>query len=314
VKNKQGVYKLYAGEAEGIMPDATFAVYGNRDLDGEPLGYVQPVPPSQNLKGTEATQRAFTICQNKPDSAAFSLESKMGYAIQTDAGTAFTVRFFLDLEPEHKAVFEKAREELREKYPWSRQVEFLERREDNPDLVVTAQGQCAIFEIMDSDCRQAGLTYIPFTNTRIEDYPILRVLRAAGHFFFHLRRASKHSSYHTLSANVDIKCHKLTYQTIPVPGSMRRVLLPVDDNTSLIKDGVLMLPSNEDRLYGYNVTSKFDDGGLYAALFYFDMSSLSICKSFAPIMKTCTPIHHSSVLSTQSSPKRWKRVFHSPGR
>jgi hypothetical protein len=208
------------------------------------------------------------------------------------------------LEPEHKAVFERAQERLRTKYAWSPQVEFVKSREDDPDLVVTAVGSLAIFEIMDPDCRQAGQMHIPVLDIPFEDRLILRILRAAAHFYFHLHRTSKHSSYRVLSANVDLKCHKLVYQDIQIPGSTEQVLLPVDDQTSLIEDGVLVLPSDEDKLYGYSVTSKFDDGGLYAALFYFDMSDLSICKS---IRDTAFVAYSDAHIAQYYLPNRAKR-------
>jgi hypothetical protein len=155
---------------------------------------------------------------------------------------------------------------------------------------------------MDPECQKYGLTHMPFKNTVIDSANALRVLRAIADFYFHLRRASKHSSYRLLSANVNVKCHNLIYTINPASSSLKKVLMPADSNTSLIQGGVLRVPSSEDTTYGFNITSNFDEG-LYAAMFYFDMSDLSICRlpCFSIFISSSDLCAHSPILFTKPS-------------
>jgi hypothetical protein len=267
----KGTYILDASEAGGIELGCTFAVYPTRNIKGEPLGHIR----------TSDFENGKTNCKRKAGSKKFDMPSLgVAFAIQVDSGSSFRARLFLDLSDEHKAIFEKAQTEMQTNFANGRQVEFASSPDDDPELIVTAEEGNAVFEITDKKCRENGLTHIYYKDTPITYNDILRVLRAIADFFFHLRRSSKEALYQLLANNINIKCHELVPNNVLVSRRLTVAYNPAMEETSFIDAGELRVEASEKTKYGFSITSEIEDTGLYAAMFYFDMSDLSIRAHF----------------------------------
>ncbi len=128
---------------------------------------------------------------------------------------------------------------------------LVESRDDEPDLVVSADGNVVHFEIMDKLCRQHGLTRMPFV-ADIDDLDALRrILQRSAHFYWYLRHSSKGSP---LARKVALECMKLK-ETGEYTDDLEQVLMPDPDDNNLNVGSVIMVDTNEEATYGFKITN-----------------------------------------------------------
>jgi hypothetical protein len=154
---------------------------------------------------------------------------------------------------------------------------ILRLEENEPaDLILHFEGgergnlSWVSFEPMDSTCQDYGLKRIPHA-APLEVQPIYFVLASAARFHWHL----SHSSSQEKLA-VTFKCTKLGEDTSkPYEYTNKPILVPQGDN--LVKAGEITVDLDDRPSvgYGFKITNNCEYP-LYAALFYFDMSDLSI--------------------------------------
>ncbi|PBK59436.1 hypothetical protein ARMSODRAFT_1027392 [Armillaria solidipes] len=238
-----GQYIVEAGEAHGITKGAEFVVFADRTMTSE-IGTV-----------VASSITAFT--------------TTLGLA--RDRASAFLL-----IEPDERllGVFKKMADETQ---AGKRGFRLVNSRDDEPDLVVAADGDVVHFEIMDELCRQHGLTRMPF-EVKIDDADAIhRILQSSADFYWHLHRSNKRNP---LTGKVTLECMKLK-GTGEYTKDLREVLKPDFNGENLNVGGVIMVDVDEDAIYGFQVTNT-TSVPLYVSMFYFDVSDLSISSYYQP--------------------------------
>ncbi|KAG6907735.1 hypothetical protein DXG01_007593 [Tephrocybe rancida] len=150
---------------------------------------------------------------------------------------------------------------------------------DQPELVLRVRQNMVQFEVMDQTCRDNGLTRMPFkvNDVSINGPYLLSILRSAADFYWQLRHSSNKKG--SLAGKVLLECLELersgsllddlTHPHIPKTGGKNLI----ESNTITIEDA--RGDELDSRRYGYRITNK-SDYAFCVALFYFDMSDLSI--------------------------------------
>ena len=238
------------GTARGISLGAEFEVYQNQD-SGHPLGIVivrELSPFSATLYAKESR---------------FALEGD-GVALQTGAGTEDVLRIHVADEG-LKALVKK----IERANPSHRIIQLVER--DQAEFGMALEDGKVVFDIFDPLVTKYGLTRMPFSlEPTLED--IFPVLRAADHFYWHLRRVENHTAK-GLANFVEIEVAEMEHD-----GTYDDDLMPVWSPTRAGwrrgKDFDLQI-SNNGTTYGWKIINR-SSAALYPVLFYFDNSDWSI--------------------------------------
>ncbi|KAK0187308.1 hypothetical protein F5146DRAFT_1105099 [Armillaria mellea] len=259
-----GEYVLEAGEAHGIAKNAEFAVFADRSMTS-PLGAVVV----SRITAFTSSCQYFTT---RGDETPFPLADP-GYALQTRVGADQDVRLFIEPDERLLGVFKPIADEMQ---TMKREFRLVKSRDDEPDLVITVDGDVVNFEIMDKLCRQHELTRMPF-NIKIHDsYTIHCVLQGSADFYWYFHHSSKASP---LSA-CTLECMKLR-ETGEYTDMLEAVWIPDPNGNNLNVGGVIMVDVAEEAIYGFRITNT-SAANLYVWMFYFDMSDLSISWYYHP--------------------------------
>ncbi|KAK0439725.1 uncharacterized protein EV420DRAFT_1769383 [Desarmillaria tabescens] len=135
------------------------------------------------------------------------------------------------------------------------------------DIVVTDSGVLH-FEIMDTVCRQRGLTRMPFEVDIRDSDTIHRVLRSSTEFYRHLHHSSKESP---LAGKVTLECMKLKMRN----GSFK----PSGNNLNI--EGVIFVDADGQTKYGFKIVNT-TLVPLYVSMFIFDVCDLEIRPLYQP--------------------------------
>jgi hypothetical protein len=276
-----GTYVLEAGSAHGVTAGVRFSVYASRDFlsTDEPLGILVATAPA-----------AFTTTMSLPlpQSVSFELPDHAGYALQTSASQDEALRLNVPLQSGLLSVFEAVAAELNAPTYAKRAILLVEKDRADLSVALADDGHKIEYHLPSTMITRYGLTRLYHTS---EPQPaaIRRVLQAAAHFFWHLRRSPEQGS---LRDKVDIELQVLqsTGYNFDVDNlDDLEMHGPVGDN--LIQDGVVdvevvgeLAPDGTPKdfesatVYGLTLHSKTPDLPLYVGLFYFDCSDLSICE------------------------------------
>ncbi|KAK0452944.1 uncharacterized protein EV420DRAFT_1481938 [Desarmillaria tabescens] len=213
-----GQYILEAGQVHGITNKAEFIVFADRTM-ASALGTVV----------ASVTTAFTTTCDFRPrgSETPFSL-SVQGFALQTRVGEGQDVRLFIEKDEKFLGVFKRIGEEMQSDEAQKRGFCLVESREDQPDLLVAADGDLVHFEIMDKLCRQHGLTHMPF-KVNIDPDIIHRILRSSADFYWHLHHSSQDSQ---LAGKVILECMKLK-ETGTFTQDLEPVLIPESNGDNL---------------------------------------------------------------------------------
>ncbi|PBK59425.1 hypothetical protein ARMSODRAFT_945614 [Armillaria solidipes] len=262
--NTPGQYVLEAGDAHGITKNAEFAVFADRSMTST-LGTVV-------VANINAFTSSCKFLSARSDETPFAL-AVPGYALQTRVGEDQDVRLFVEPDNRLLSIFNRIANEME---VGERGFRLVESRDDEPDLVVAADGDMVHFEIMDKLCRQHGLTRMPFGVDINDSDALHRILQSLADFYWYLRHSSKGSP----PAGSTLECMKLK-ETGEYTDELLEVLMPDPNGHNLNVGGVIMVDVDEESIYGFKITNTMSVP-LYVSVFYFDVSDLSISSYYQP--------------------------------
>ncbi|KAK0440562.1 hypothetical protein EV421DRAFT_1815745 [Armillaria borealis] len=259
-----GQYVLEAGEAHGITKNAEFAVFADRNMKSA-LGAVV-------VSNTAAFTSSCRLLSARGNEAPFRL-ADLGYALQSRAGEDQDVRLFVEPDERLLGIFNRIANETQ---AGRRRFHLVKSRDDEPDLVVAADGDVTHFEIMHKLCRQNGLTRMPFRVDINDSDALHRILQSSAHFYWYLRHSSKESPL----AGSTLECMKLK-ETGEYTDDLLEILMPDPSGHNLNIGGEIMVDVDEEAIYGFKITNTASLP-LYVSMFYFDVSDLSISSYYQP--------------------------------
>lgn len=237
-----------AGEAHGVSADAEFTVYSTRDMSfclGTVIAF--KLSPSKTACKPPSGKQPFELC-------------KPGYALHHQVPS---IRILID------EGLEKNVEDMK---LGGIQIHFVKSHEENPHLAVHLRDGHVLFQVMNQVCRENGLECMPF---KIGSDPVVikHILQGAANFYWHF---DHDSGFKAFKEKITIECVQLE-GTEKYTDLLDEVLVPVRGCIDLNRNDqiVINMDENEDTKYGFIVTNT-TNVPLYASMFYFDMSDLSI--------------------------------------
>ncbi|KAG6906652.1 hypothetical protein DXG01_012738 [Tephrocybe rancida] len=257
-------YILEAGEAHGLTNGAKFTIYSDKQMS--------------TVLGSVTTTRTTPFKSVCSSDSPFSLSSA-AYAVQTHVGEEQDLCLFIELDNAFLDLFmELGKEMKREDSSRQRSFRLVDTELDQPELILRAREGLVQFELTMPICRQFHLTQMPFHNVRTSDLDhLLPILHSAADFYWHLHHSNKNGF---LAEKVHLECLEL--EPSGLSDDLTAVYIPkaggrnlIQSNTIFIHDAREENAKDDERRYGYRITNKSDDS-LCVALFYFDISNLSI--------------------------------------
>ena len=232
------------GEAAGITVGTEFEVYEDQN-SGDLLGTVV---------AHELSAFSTTLCAK---GSRFAIEQD-GLALKSRAGTEERVRIH---------VTDESLEYLVKRIDPNQRIVQLVERDHGAEFGIALENEKVVFNIYDSDVTKHGLTRMPYILEPTLE-AISPVIRAAAHFYWHLRRTPQ--TGHGIAGKVEIEVNELEedfdeeYNSFFIPTTTGRDW----------KVGTDLILQTETA-YGWKITNKWAVS-LYPALFYFDNSDWSI--------------------------------------
>lgn len=286
------VYDIDAGEAHGVTVGAEFAVYDDKTCINE-LG---------RLVVSETSAFQSSLCPVE-GGQSFDTPQTGAFGILTRIGTIHDVRLFVQLSDELAGVFTAIARHMRTKSPYKPTFKLVNKREENPDLIVTANEDGTVrFEVTDKICRDVGLREISFRPTS-DSATMSNVLRGVADFYWNFHCTS--NGEHVISPRIDFECYELVEND---------VMEPIGGNLFVNGSIQIDICSDDSKPYGFCIrnTSTIP---LFISMFYFSMSDLSIGESLRfPIYFTANVTYDRLVLPTSiRSPQRPFRLPSSYG-
>lgn len=259
------IYLLEAGSAHGVTAGATFSVYSDSQTKAE-----------YYLGSVKATQvRNFdTTCTFHGSRAPFVLYKGVpAFAIQTQIGT--NEHIFISIKDQ------TLRSRIESIRSHNDRFRLIDHTQSRPDLLLTSTGSRIQFDIMDQICRKNEMKHMPFDFEVDVDKPedlsqLLSIIRKASDFYWHLRRFNTGNSISDKS-KISLECFKLVKADNVIEDKDRfyRPLVPTTPNFNV--NGTITIIVDDSDIYGFKVNN-LTKRPLYVALFYFDVSDLSISK------------------------------------
>ncbi|KAK0234492.1 hypothetical protein EDD85DRAFT_792528 [Armillaria nabsnona] len=265
--NKPGQYVLEAGETHRITNKAEFIVFTSGDMSSSALG---PVIASN----TTAFTTTCDFCAHGNETP-FPL-TLPGFALQTRVGERQDISLLIEWDERLLGVREKIVKEMQSDNKGKRGFCLVDSHDDEPDLVIAADGDLVHFEIMDKLCQQHGLTSMPFHDVKIDNPDFIHcILRSSADFYWHLC-CSSHGR--PLAGATMLECMKLK----DIGLGFEAILEP--DGENLNYGGVIFADDEKDAKYGFKITNTHPGikVPLYVLMFYFDASDLSIALYYQP--------------------------------
>jgi hypothetical protein len=276
---RPGHFELQAGEAHGITIGAEFDIY----LDKEMSSFIGSIRVCE----TPSCFDAFCTIKNSANSGPGLLEEgdfpESAYALKTRAGELKPLRVLIPLLDVFIGVFRLIASDMQN---GDNAILLVDNEDGQPDIVLVLSHPSPSslptvhFEIMSPLCRQHGLTRMPF-DIVLDTSKVHQILRSAAHFYDHLNRSANSKSVERINegTNIQIECFQL--QQFKNFTGFEDIFFPDPEEKNLNIGGVITIDidekQNEEELpaYGYKITNK-TGLNLYASLFYFDFSDLSI--------------------------------------
>ncbi|KAG6913333.1 hypothetical protein DXG01_007621 [Tephrocybe rancida] len=254
-------YTLEAGEAHGVTKGMVFAVYRDK-LATAALGSVIA------FHTTPFASRCLVV-------GSISFPHQPVYAVQTRVGAGNDLCLFIELNDTLCGFSERLLQEMQSETSRP-SFRLVYDEQDHPDLVLRTEGGLVQFKIKDPISCQYGLTRMLFNDVQAEDSDyLISILCSVADFYRYLRHLNKNGS---LTQNVHVKCLELE-QSGQLTDDLEDIFVPKGDNQNLVVDNTVFVPIDNSgdnlQIYGFQITNLSDDP-LYAALFYFDASDLSI--------------------------------------
>ncbi|KIK68739.1 hypothetical protein GYMLUDRAFT_1008897 [Collybiopsis luxurians FD-317 M1] len=260
-------YILEAGEAHGLTNKAQFTIYPDEKMS-TPIGTV-----------TAWETTAFhTRCTSGVDN--FELPAT-ACAVQTRTGENQDLRLFVEANDAFLGLFVQLGQEMQRADTFKRSFCLVNSPNDKPNLAISAQNGFVQFHVMEQTCRAYGLTMMPHEDIRVEetDY-LISVLRSAADFYWNLQHSNSKS---VLSSKVSVECLKLV-ESGQHDDDFEPILVPQKadgEEVNLNIEGIVVIDVDEDVKYGFKINNT-SNLPLYAALFYFDVSDVSVVPLYLP--------------------------------
>ncbi|EIM79484.1 uncharacterized protein STEHIDRAFT_163672 [Stereum hirsutum FP-91666 SS1] len=260
-KTAQGTYQLSAGEASGITIGAKFNLYATREIDSPPLAVL-----------IVASTTAFTA-KLEPESISSSPEfSIQAYALQILIGEPPDLRISIEGAIRGNAslngVYDRVIEEMDKSRAMGKRGILPVKIDESPDISLAVEGERVVFRISDAACVAHSITRM-YGTVPCDSDAVFPIIASAADFFSRLRRTSKTT---VLRNHVEFVCTEV----VSGAGSELNSV-----GSDLIIDGTLNILVDDQKGYGYEIRNK-GDIPLYAAVFFFDVSDLSIAEYYIP--------------------------------
>lgn len=265
---KSRSYTLECGDAFGITPNSQFDVYKSKNLESLPIGILM-------ARSISAFSARCEVAANVPDLPLSS--SGTAYALQTRADTMTGIRLSIADDPLLLDIIALVRDEMKHGL---RIRLVVEDASPPPDIALVKNGDNTVaFDINDKLCHDWGMTqmYYPVhldsatASSRASfTEKVLTIIRSAAEFYFHLRR---YPSYDGLrhSGLVRLEAYELEEGWVGDDWGMAEK----GPQRNLIQNNALNVYDEDEKVFGFKVVND-SRVPLYAALFFFDMSDLSI--------------------------------------
>ena len=237
------------GSAHGISLGAEFEVYQDQDF-GRLLGIVV---------ASELGPFSTTLYAKEP---GFNLEGD-GIALQTRAGTEEHVLGIHVTEDWLKDLVKK----VERTDPSHRIIQLVEK--DQAEFGMALEHGKVVFDIFDTVVTKYGFTRMPFCLEPTLE-AISPVLRAADHFYWHLRRTPG-AEDDIIAKFIEVEAAEMEHDGISYDDDLEPVLSPTEAGWKHGKEFDLQVGA----MYGWKIINK-SKMALYPALFYFDHSDWSI--------------------------------------
>ncbi|KAJ7909427.1 hypothetical protein B0H13DRAFT_2233080 [Mycena leptocephala] len=265
---------ISAGEAHGITRGAQFDVFSDHDLNPDKsTGCVVVVTKTFYSVARYVTGNAdLQICTTDPQGSGPAVWARpIHLGEREDIRVLIPLREpFIDLFHYIAAMKETKKDIMR--------VRLVEETEP-ADMILHLEGECVGFEPSDSICQGYGLTRMPHI-APLEVIPLYHILTRAAHFYWHLNRTSRSQS--SLAQSIMFECTQLGEDpSKPFAYPDEPILLPQGENLVSSDELTIDLDNRPSVEYGFTITNR-SAYPLYAALFYFDMSDLSISPLYMP--------------------------------
>ena len=252
---------MEAGEAHGVTNKAKFAVYADKNMD--------PLVGSIVVLDAHLFDSRCSVIGASPFPLAQS-----AYAIQTHVGEGQDIRLFIEANHAFLDLFTRLGEEMRRTDASRRSFLLVDNANENPALALSTCNSLVQFHVMDKTCRKYGLKLMPFDNIRVDETEfLLSILSGAADFYWNLRHSSKMNAT-ALTQKITFECFKLV-PTGQYTDELDEIYIPEPGGQNLNVSGTIVIDVDLDVVYGYQITNT-SAVPLHAALFYFDVSDLSI--------------------------------------
>ena len=259
--DKAGEYILEAGEAHGIANKAEFAVYSDKKMSSR-IGSVVA------LDATPFTTRCSVVNGTTP----FALP-QFAYAVQTRVGEEKDIRLFIEANDAFLDLFLRLGEEMQRIDTNRRSFRLVNNASEEPDLAISACEGLVQLHVMEKICREYGLTRMPVDDIRVDETEyLISIISSAADFYWNLHHSNKKKG--VLAQKVTLECLKLV-PSGDFTDDLEEILVPKPNDRNLNIGGTIVIDVDEDLEYGFKITNT-STIPLYAALFYFDVSDLSI--------------------------------------
>ena len=256
IREEGGRYVIDAGEVAGITVGAEFEVYQDQNF------------ASVNLLGTVIVRElsAFSTTLYAKESR-IALE-RDGVALKSRTGKSERVRIHV-VNGSLKKLVNKID-------PNWRIIQLVER--DQADFGMALEKGKVVFNIFDSGVTQEGLTRMPYILEPTVE-AISPVIRAAAHFYWHLRRTPQTDrGLLAKKVNLKIEVTELKLEKVEYDDEFKPVGIYISgDSKGAGKDFRFDLQTG--KIYGWKIINN-SKTPLYPALFYFDHSDWSISEDY----------------------------------
>lgn len=259
---------LECGDAFGITLNSQFDVYKSNNLESLPIGIL-------TARSISAFSARCEVASNVPDLPLSS--SGTAYALQTRADTMTGIRLSIAGDPLFLDIIALVRDEMKHGL---RIRLVVEDASPPPDIALVNNGDNTVaFDINDKLCRDWGMTqmYYPVhldTSTASSrasfNEKVLTILRSAADFYFHLGRYPTYGGLRR-SGIVRLEAYELQEGWVGDDWGMAEK----EPQRNLIQQNALSVYDEDETVFGFKVVND-SHVPLYAALFFFDMSDLSI--------------------------------------
>ncbi|KAF8150569.1 caspase domain-containing protein [Crassisporium funariophilum] len=254
-----GTYCLKAGSAHGISIGAEFTIYADKTALSTASHLAVMV--AQRIYAFE------TILIMSPHQPQLMLD-KAVLALQTKAGFAEQLNLYVALDESLMLVFEALLEQINGAGANPRRINLVQDR-SIASMEIVREGDELGLIILDQRVRHYGMFRMPH-RVRLDLQDVLRVLRAAAHYYYHLNR-SQLNKY--LQKKVEVQFTQLEISETEFDEFGRQLNVPIGPN--LLVEDMISLEVDEDNIYGIKIINN-TAWDLYPNVFYFDNSDMSI--------------------------------------